>query len=325
MQTRHGYCGGVVGTTAERRRDPIVDGTEDPVHRSRGDPTADCRCTPTVAETPSGDRLVLDATDCPGAGRLAEAPGCLATVVEALTDRDVTAVVTRTADVRREYADDSAALLVAAGRFASAVRPHDDALADLALADPLAAASAATGRPDPSSRLAAETGIAELAARPDGYDEALRPTTGAVTGRPRFAGSAPGNAPLGPVSELARTIDSVAASACPTSARHPLDADAVRVDRLRVGLRANDETAHVPITASGAVAALGHEPLRAVLRGRPPVAVFADPAALAAALAEGQSRGWQPAPDRLCVRRIAWEGVDATLVGACDAEYERVV
>jgi len=135
-----------------------------------GWPTADCRCRLAI----EGDQLVVDATDCSGRGRLAVVSACRATVVGKLTRCDVRAVVTTTPDGERTYTDDAAALLVAAGRFADLVRVYDERLADRTLTDPLRAAREATGRPGGVGRLLGETGLAELAARADGYDEALR-------------------------------------------------------------------------------------------------------------------------------------------------------
>ena len=133
-------------------------------------PVVDCRCEPVVED----DGLVVDATDCSGQGRLAAVPACRVTVVEALTARDVRTVTTATAEGERTYEDGATALLVAAGRFADLVRCRDERLADRTLADPLGAARRACGRQRAVGRLAAETGLAELAARVGGYDEALR-------------------------------------------------------------------------------------------------------------------------------------------------------
>jgi len=162
--------------------------------------TPGCGCDPTVED----DRLVVDASDCRSAGRLAEASACRETAVEALTARDVEAVVVRTTGVERAYEDDAAALLVAAGRFADAVQFHDERLADRALEDPLGAAREASGRAGPVCRLAAETGLAELAARADGYTEALRPFVGPSISRWRVAVRPPPGARLAST----RTLDS---------------------------------------------------------------------------------------------------------------------
>lgn len=160
--------------------------------RPTGDGDADCGCDSTV----EGDRLVVDSTACPGDGRLAESRACRETVVEELTARDVETVVTRTAGVERAYEDDAAALLVAAGRFADAAQFHDERVAERALGDPLGAAREASGRAGPVCRLAAETGLGELAARVEGYRSALRPFEGPRISRWRVAARPPPGARL---------------------------------------------------------------------------------------------------------------------------------
>ncbi|WP_436909678.1 ATPase, T2SS/T4P/T4SS family [Halosimplex marinum] len=151
-----------------------------------------CACSPAF----EGDRLVVDASDCPGGGRLASAPDCRETVVGALTERDAEAVETRADGAVRAYEGDAAALLTAAGRFADAVAFRDERLADLALRDPLAAAREATGRAGPVERIAGETGLAEGAAGVEGYEDALRPFVGPTVSRSRVAARPPGDARL---------------------------------------------------------------------------------------------------------------------------------
>ncbi|MFB6165078.1 MAG: ATPase, T2SS/T4P/T4SS family [Haloarculaceae archaeon] len=160
--------------------------------RSTGDEGPDCRCEPTF----EGDRLVVDADGCPGRGELASEPACRERVVEALRDRDVATVCTRADGVQRAYEDGAAALLVAAGRFADAVAVHDAALAARACRDPLGVAREATGRAGPPAALAAESGLAEVAARADDYTEALRPFVGPTISRARVAVEPPVNARL---------------------------------------------------------------------------------------------------------------------------------
>jgi type IV secretory pathway ATPase VirB11/archaellum biosynthesis ATPase len=150
----------------------------------------DCRCEPAF----EGDRLRVDGDDCPGSGRLAEASACRATVVEALEARDVETVCTRAAGFERAYEDGAAALLVAAGRFADAVAFHDEALAVRAREDPLGAGRAATGRGDPTARVAAETGLATFLGAD--YGTALRPHVGPTVARSRVATRPPADATL---------------------------------------------------------------------------------------------------------------------------------
>jgi len=128
----------------------------------------DCCCTARHDDA----TLVVDANGCPGAGQLDTTGACRATVVDALGDRDASAVVVRRAGREHVYLDDDAALLCAAGRFVERVRVHDERLADVALTDPVTAAHEATGRAGPVATIAAETGLS-LSARRLGSVESL--------------------------------------------------------------------------------------------------------------------------------------------------------
>nr|WP_323740465.1 hypothetical protein [Halegenticoccus tardaugens] len=160
-----------------------------------------CRCDPSFVE-PTGtgvsDRveLIVESDDCPGRGDLARDPDCRATVIDALARRDADAVRTRSNGRERTYADDAAALLLAAGRFAERVAFHDERLAELARRDPLRAAREATGRAGPVSTVVAETGLAEGAHRASGYEAALRPFVGPTIARSRVAIRPPEDARL---------------------------------------------------------------------------------------------------------------------------------
>ena len=155
-----------------------------------------CRCEPAF----DGDVLEVDGDDCPGGGRLADRPGCRATVVEELEARDVETVCTRSAGFERAYEGDSAALLVAAGRFADAVRFHDRALASRAREDPLGAARVAAGRGESLDRIGAETGLAAFLGA--SYAEVLRPHVGPTVARSRVLASPPADATLADHYEL---------------------------------------------------------------------------------------------------------------------------
>jgi type IV secretory pathway ATPase VirB11/archaellum biosynthesis ATPase len=168
----------------------------------RTEPSGDCACCVQDApestgvsarnrtDTRTGGTLVVDASDCPGDGRLADASACRRTVVEALRDRDVQSVVTRAGGRERAYLDDDAALLCAAGRFVDRARVHDERLADRAVTDPVGAADEATGRAGPVSRIAAETGLA-LCARRIGSVASLTPYVGPTIGHTRVARDPP--------------------------------------------------------------------------------------------------------------------------------------
>jgi type IV secretory pathway ATPase VirB11/archaellum biosynthesis ATPase len=164
----------------------------------------DCRCEPSFEDgigavtAPDGGvgRLVVDADDCPGAGRLAAEPACRATVVGALRERDAESVRTRAAGLDRVYEDRPAALLVAAGRFAERVAFRDEALATRAERDPLLAARQAAGRAGPVADLVAETGLVEVASAADGYEDALRPSVAPTVADARVRERPPEDATL---------------------------------------------------------------------------------------------------------------------------------
>lgn len=143
------------------------------------DETGDCRCEPSFRE-PAGtgvnDRVVLavDADDCPGRGDLAANPDCLATVVEALTDRDADVVRTRHGGRERAYAGRAAACLTAAGRFRNRVAFHEERLAEQVARDPVAAATEAADRAEPIDRIARETGLSAAVAAGEGECECAR-------------------------------------------------------------------------------------------------------------------------------------------------------
>ena len=150
-----------------------------------GDPACGCR------PRSEGDRLVVDAGGCDGSGRLEREPDCRATVVSALAERDVEVVLTRATGVERAYTGQAGALLVAAGRFVGAVGIHDSRLAARARRDPLGAAREATGRADATADVAAETGLAELAAAVGGTRAALAPVEGLTVSRWRVDPAVP--------------------------------------------------------------------------------------------------------------------------------------
>ncbi|MBX0293474.1 ATPase, T2SS/T4P/T4SS family [Haloarcula nitratireducens] len=156
-----------------------------------GDGDADCRCSAAF----EGDRLVVSAEDCPESGHLGESPACRATVIAALGDADVDAVVATSDGVERAYLDDSPALLVAAGRFATRVEPIDERLAMRARREPLSAATEAAGRAGPVADLVAETGLSLLAERATA-ESGLDPYVGPTVSDARVATAPPANASL---------------------------------------------------------------------------------------------------------------------------------
>jgi hypothetical protein len=117
---------------------------------------------------------------------------------------------------------------------------------------------------------------------------------------------------------VARTVDAVAAGPHPGTAVHPLDAEAVRLGPVSLGLRTDAGSAHAALDY-GPVTPVPPDAgrLRAVLTGDRPSHRFDSPAALADRVeaVRGRPPDWRPAPDRLLVRRVTWVGVDVTLVG----------
>jgi flagellar protein FlaI len=160
--------------------------------------TDGCCCEPTF----EGGQLLVDASTCDYGGRLTDSPDCRETVIDALSDRDVDAVRTESGGVVRAYENRQVGLLVAAGRFVEAVAFHDERLAQRARQDPLAAAREATGRADAVRRIAAETGLAELAADAGGYETALAPAVGPTVSHWRVRTAPPAGAKLRTVREL---------------------------------------------------------------------------------------------------------------------------
>ncbi|WP_276260893.1 ATPase, T2SS/T4P/T4SS family [Haloglomus litoreum] len=142
-----------------------------------------CGCDPELAggsgprrTGTGGEVLRVDASNCPGEGRLEDDPDCRATAVDAVAGGDVRAIRTQAEGIARWYEGRGVALLVAAGRFAETVRTRDPALANRARRDPLEVAAEAAGRSGPVSRAAAESGL--LAVAEDAPDTLLEPLVG---------------------------------------------------------------------------------------------------------------------------------------------------
>ncbi|NEU57541.1 hypothetical protein [Halorussus sp. MSC15.2] len=114
----------------------------------------------------------------------------------------------------------------------------------------------------------------------------------------------------------AETVDSVAASDRPTTGVHPLSADAARVGTYRIWLRDDGATGHATFAFGPVTPVRRDTALWDVLRGTPPERAFGTAADFRRAAADARDRTpvWR-SRDRLTVRRVAWEGVDVTLVG----------
>lgn len=165
----------------------------------RRDEKADgCQCHPDFDE----DTLVIDATDCPHDGALELHADCRKRAIGALTDRDATAIRTESEGIERVYDDGATALLVAAGQFVERVEFHDARLAERARRDPLSASREATGRADVAGDIAAETGLAEVAATASDYETALTSSVKPTLSHWRIDPTPPSDATLREVNEL---------------------------------------------------------------------------------------------------------------------------
>jgi hypothetical protein len=114
----------------------------------------------------------------------------------------------------------------------------------------------------------------------------------------------------------AGTVARVAAVDHESSARHPVAADAVRVEPGRLSLRDDGRTARATLPRRVTPVARGTALWR-VLRGARPSDAFEDPEALrrAARAARADALDWRRT-DELVVRTVTWGGVRVTLVGA---------
>jgi hypothetical protein len=114
---------------------------------------------------------------------------------------------------------------------------------------------------------------------------------------------------------VAATVDGVAASPYDEHERVAVSADAMRLDSRGLTLRSGGGKAHA--TFARRATPVGDGPLAEVLRGAPPESVYRTRESFSDALREARAREseWQPAPEGLTVRRVAWGEVDATLVG----------
>jgi len=149
-----------------------------------------CSCTHQI----DGDRLLIDATDCPDDGELQSSPGCRETVTAAIGDAQVERIIVATVGEKAAYLDEAASLLAAAGQFASHVAIHDERLAASARRDPLDAAATAAGRADPVRSIAAEVGLLDSAEGVGSYDDVLRPAVAPAVSDARIVRAPPPDA-----------------------------------------------------------------------------------------------------------------------------------
>ncbi|PSP86197.1 hypothetical protein BRC83_01555 [Halobacteriales archaeon QS_1_68_17] len=116
----------------------------------------------------------------------------------------------------------------------------------------------------------------------------------------------------------AERIDQVAASQYAATATHPVDAEQIELGAYRLRLRGPGGTAQAALAYGPVTPVPDGGPLRAVLDGTAPSRVFDDRSEFSAAAAAAQQREptWQPVDGTVRIRRVIWEGVDVTLVGA---------
>ncbi|WP_299266361.1 DUF7283 family protein [Halorientalis sp.] len=116
----------------------------------------------------------------------------------------------------------------------------------------------------------------------------------------------------------AATVDAVATSPHNATGKHRLDATAVKFGSRRIALRNDGGTAHAAFAYGPVTPVRNGTGLAAVLRGQPPTSVFQNATAFRATAADARSRAriWRETDGRLVARRVTWEGVDVTLVGA---------
>ncbi|WP_435361294.1 DUF7283 family protein [Haloarchaeobius sp. DFWS5] len=118
---------------------------------------------------------------------------------------------------------------------------------------------------------------------------------------------------------VAATVDAVAGATYPSTAEHPVDADAARLGPHRLGLRNDGGTAHARFAFAPVVPVGDGGPLARVATGAHPRQVFDSPAAFQRAAdrriaSVGEDPRWRPVDGRIVVRQVHWEGVRVTLV-----------
>lgn len=115
---------------------------------------------------------------------------------------------------------------------------------------------------------------------------------------------------------VAGTVDELAAGGSPASASHRHEADAVRLGPHGVAMRNDAGTARATF-AFGPITPVGADgPLRAVLRGTHPAALFESPSEFRQAVvaARSQEPEWESSTT-VTVRGVSWDGYRVTLVG----------
>lgn len=137
----------------------------------------------------------------------------------------------------------------------------------------------------------------------------------AATAFVAVAGTLPAQ-PAPDAAGVADTVDAVAAGDAPAGATHEHGADRVRVRAHGIAMRNDGGTARATF-AFGPVVPIVDGPLRRVLDGESPRAVFRDADAFRDAVEAARARDsvWV-ASNRIAVREVSWDGCRVTIVGA---------
>lgn len=116
---------------------------------------------------------------------------------------------------------------------------------------------------------------------------------------------------------VTETIDAVAGSPYPTTARHQLDAAAVRISPRRFSLRTTWGVSHATVRYAPVTPVPAGGRLSKLLYGAAPSTVFDSLTDFRSAVetARNSTVNWREADGPLLVRKVIWEGTRVTLVG----------
>lgn len=114
----------------------------------------------------------------------------------------------------------------------------------------------------------------------------------------------------------ADVVDRVAVAEYGATTEYRVRADAVRLDAHRIALKNDGGVSHATFAFGPVASATPDSKLATVAMGASPGVLFDTSAEFEAAVADAHTynASWRPAAETLVVRRISWEGVDATIV-----------
>lgn len=121
-----------------------------------------------------------------------------------------------------------------------------------------------------------------------------------------------------PATDVAETVDEVAASPPPTVGKHPIDADQVLIGPHRITVVDDGDRADATYRFGPITPASPGSKLERVLHGEPPEHAFSSPSEFQSASEAAREREprWQPVQGSVTVRSVSWGETDVTLVGA---------